>query len=206
MMRNRGRTCSEIAAARGRHARERRRSAGESPLRGEIVFGMTWLASLMASLALAPFRIRSAGSRDPVTYVPTPRELGVPGPLRHRPSGRLHGRYRAAPSMSRILRDLKRPAAHDAATSALMARIGGDAITLGWVVAMVDAGGIWRLALHARPGVPDADVVAAWQAEARADRAAAEAEAVAALKASIAAANAAEGNDDGGHTFAPPRP
>ena len=94
--------------------------------------------------------------------------------------------------MSRLMRDLKRPAAHDAARAALLSRIGGDAVTLGWATGLVDGGASWRLALHARPGISDAEVVAAWRADAMADKAAAEAEAAAALRASIAAANAAE--------------
>lgn len=186
----RQRSCTEIAAARARHARERVRTstAPLSPLRGEILFGVTFLASLMASLVTSPFRARPAPDSAP-KYQPTLRELGVPGPLRPRPHGRLHGRYRAVPSMSRIMRDLRRPAAHDAARAALLVRIGSDPVTLAWAAALVDSGAEWRLALATRPGIPDAEVVSAWQAEARADKAAAEAEA--------AAANAAEGVDDG---------
>lgn len=206
-MRDRIRTCSEIASARGRHARERARTGVGplSPLRGEVAFAVSWLTSLMTSVVLAPFQARPAGSRDPVSYVPTPRELGVPGPLRHRPSGRLHGRYGALPSMSRLLRDLRRPAARAAARAALMTRIGGDDVTLVWAVALLDSGDERRLALHARAGVPDADVIAAWRSEARAEKATAEADAKAALLAKISDANRAE-EDEGGQVFSPPRP
>ena len=131
---------------------------------------MSWLTSLMTSLVMAPFRARPAPRPEPA-YQPTPQELGVPGPLRHRPSGRLHGRYRVPPSMSRIFRDLKRPVAHDAARAALMARVGSDGDTLAWVARLVDVGAEWRLALHARPGFSNANIVAAWRAEAKADKA-----------------------------------
>lgn len=202
----RQRSCTEIAAARARHARERVRTSATplSPLRGEIVFAVVWLASLLSNLVLAPFRARPAPSPEP-TYQPTAQELGVPGPLRPRLSGRLlHGRYRSTPSISRIFRDLRRPVAHDAARAALMARVGSDTDTLSWAAGLVDAGAEWRLALHARPGISDAEMSAAWRAEARADKAAAEAEAAATLRAKIAAANAAEGNDDGGLGPRPP--
>jgi hypothetical protein len=171
------------------------------------MFGVVWLASLMSNLALAPFRGRPARNSEPATYVPTPQELGVPGPLRPgAPNGKLlHGRYRAAPSMSRVLRDLRRPAAHEAARAALLARIGDDSDTLAWAAGLVDGGASWRLALAARPGIPDAEVVAAWRAEAKADKAAAEAEAKAALRATISDANRAE-EDDGGHLFTPAGP
>lgn len=204
-MKDRIRTCSEIASARGRHARERARTGVGpiSPLRGEVAFAVSWLTSVMSSLVLVPFRGRSTRSRDPA-YVPTPRELGVPGPLRHRSSGRLHGRYGALPSMSRLLRDLRRPAARAAARAALMARIGGDDVTLAWAVALLDGGDERRLALHARAGVPDAEVIAAWRSEARAEKAAAEADAKADLLVKISDANRAE-EGEGGQVFSPPR-
>lgn len=119
------------------------------------------------------------------------------------PRGRLHhGRYRAMPSMSRLMRDLRRPAAHDAARAVLMARVDSDPDTLSWAAGLVDAGSEWRLALYARSGTSDADVVAAWRAEARADKEAAEAEA--ALKAKIAAANAVEENETDEDGLRPP--
>jgi len=189
------RSCIEIAAARARHTRERVRTspAPFSPLRGEIAFAVVWLASLLSNLVLAPFRTRPAPGPEPSSYEPTPQELGVPGPLRPRPHGRLlHGRYRTVPSLKRIFRDLRRPVAHDAARAALMARVGSDTDTLSWANGLIDAGTEWRLALHARPGILDAEVVAAWRAQAKADHAAAEAEAKAALKTRIGAANAAE--------------
>lgn len=193
------RSCREVAATRARHARERTRTstAPLSPLRGEVAFVVVWVSALLSNLVMAPFRARPAPGLGP-TYLPTPQELGVPGPLRPRPPyGRiLHSRYRSIPSMSRLMRDLKRPAAHAAARAALMARIGGDDVTLGWAAGLVDAGAEWRLALHARSGASDADVVSAWRAEARVDKAAAEAEAAAALRAKLVAANAAEGDDD----------
>lgn len=189
-------SCIAVASARGRHARERVRTGVEpfSALRGEIAFAVSWLTSVMTSLVTAPFRARPAPRPEPA-YQPTPRELGVPGLLRHRPGGRLHGRYRAPPSMSRIFRDLKRPAAHDAARAALLARVGSDRDTLAWVAGLIDVGMEWRLALHARSGASDSDVVSAWRAEAKTVKAAAEAAAAAALKARIGAENAAEGSD-----------
>lgn len=203
----RRRSCVEIANARAWHARERVRTSLRplSPLRGEIAFAVVWVATFMSSLVMAPFRARIPGNPKP-TYEPTLWELGVPGSLRPRPPhGRLlHGRYRATPTMTRILRDLRRPAARDAARAALMARLGSDLDTLNWTAGLVDSDSQWRLALHARPGISDADVVAAWRAEARADRAAAEAEAAAALRTSIGAANAAEDAADGGFAFRAP--
>lgn len=193
------RSCVEIAGYRARHARERVRTsvAPLSPLRGEVAFGVAWLSALASSLVMTPFRARPSPRSEP-TYQATPQELGVPGPLRPRPQDGhlLHGRYRVAPSMSRLMRDLRRPAAYNAARAALLARIGSDPDTLSWAAGLVDSGGAWRLALHARSGASDADVVSAWRAEARVDKAAAEGEAAAALRAKLVAANAAEGDDD----------
>lgn len=196
-------TCSEIAAARGRHARERSRDAGGSPLRGEVLFGVSWLASFMATLLMAPFPFRSTPSVRPTAYEPHPRELGVAGPLRHRQRGTLHGRYRAPPSMTRIMKDLRRPVAREAAREALLARVGGDVETLAWVAAHVDASDLLRLAVHARSGRSDAEVIASWRSEARSDREAKEAEIRARDKAHGPSETAEEG-DEGGHVFAPP--
>lgn len=201
------RTCSEIATARARHGRTRAAASGASPLRGEILFGVTWLSSLISSLLTAPLRARHPASSPEPTYRPTPQELGVPGPLLRSSRGRLHGRYRISPSMSVIMRDLKRPVARDAARAALMAQLGSDPATREWAAAQIDSDDMWRLALHVRSGRSDVDVVAAWRAEAAAERAASEAEVAAALRARIGAADAVaqDGGEGGDEASTAPR-
>lgn len=204
-------SCSGVASARARHRRAR--AEGTSPMKGEILFGVTWIASFMAAMSVAPFAWKAAWLRPWMPkrdaeppYEPHPRELGVPAPLRPASRGMVHGRYRSAPSMSVIMRDLKRPSAAGSARDALMARLSGDPITREWAAARLNEDDMRRLALHVRPGRSDVDVVAAWRAEATAERAASEAEVAAAMRATTGAANAVaqDGSEgDGGAPAAP---
>lgn len=167
----RERTCADIAAARGRHVRERARAAGVSPLKGEILLGVTAVASFMTNIVMLPFRRRSIPSRDPAPEHPTPRELGVPDPLRPRLVGTLHGRYGARPSMERLMRDLRRPVARDAALAALLARLGSDAATRAWLQAQVDADDLRRVVVYVRPEMSETEIIEAWRSAAAAEAA-----------------------------------
>ncbi len=196
------RSCAEVAAYRGRRKRRRKADEGASPVRGEIAFGVTWVASLMTSLILAPFRRNSSPNENP-SYRPHQRELGTPGPLRHRQRGTLHGRYGSLPSMTRIMTDLRRPVARQAARDALLVRIGSDSETSAWVAAQLDADDLRRLAVHARSGRADSDIISSWRSEARAEREAAEAEIRARDRAKRTSLEIADEGDEGGHIFAP---
>ncbi|TDT96714.1 hypothetical protein DFO45_1911 [Azorhizobium sp. AG788] len=204
-------SCSGVASARARHRRAR--AEGTSPMKGEILFGVTWISSFMAAMSVAPFVWTAAWLRPWMPkrdaeppHEPHPRELGVPGPLRPGTRGVMHGRYRSVPSMSLIMRDLKRPVAHDAARAALMARLGSDPATRKWAAAQIDGDEMRRLALHVRPGRSDVDVMAAWCAEAAAERAASEAEVAAAMRARTGAANAVAQDGSEGDRGAPAAP
>lgn len=173
MTTGREKTCVEVAAARGRRARARALLAGGSPLRGEVLYGVMALSSFMALVVMLPFRPRRhAPFRGDLPERPIPRELGVPGPLFRPRTGQLHGRYGARPSIERIMRDLRRPAARDAALAALLARLGGDLATGVWVQEQADADDLRRLMVSVRPGMSEVAIIEAWRSAAAAELAA----------------------------------
>lgn len=73
-------------------------------------------------------------------------------------------RYNTQPSMKRLMRDLRRPAARDDATQFLLAGI-DDVGLRGWIIEQIRQDQINRLAIHVHPGCQDAAIIAAWQAE-----------------------------------------
>jgi hypothetical protein len=83
-------------------------------------------------------------------------------------------RYRSRPSLSRLMADLRRPAARKDAAAALEARIADPAIR-AWVAERVADNEINRLSIWVRPGRSEDTILAAWRGEA--DAALAEAEA-----------------------------
>lgn len=75
-------------------------------------------------------------------------------------------RYASRPSLRRLMRDLRRPAARADARKALLGML-SDPATRAWVVDRLDDEEINRVSVFVRSGVPDEAVFAAWAAEAR---------------------------------------
>ncbi|PQA72320.1 hypothetical protein [Brucella oryzae] len=147
----RQKSCGEIALARARQARRQKKHP--------IQVGWTFIAALLSI-------------RTPVTLPATPCRSAVDNdwPISDYERGystsrklRLE-RYSEQPSMKRLMRDLRRPAAREDAMQFLLARI--DDIDLrGWVIKQIRQDQINRLSTHVRPGLDDAFVIASWQVE-----------------------------------------
>lgn len=148
----RQKSCGEIALTRARQARRQKMNP--------ILVGLTFIAALL-SLRSAPVMepatpCRSAADNDwPISDY----ERGYStSPKPHRE------RYNTQPTMNRLMRDLRRPAAREDATQFLLARIDNIALR-GWVIEQIHEDRINRLAIHVHPGLPDTAIIALWQAE-----------------------------------------
>ncbi|MDM8345579.1 hypothetical protein P8H26_09255 [Pseudochrobactrum sp. sp1633] len=73
-------------------------------------------------------------------------------------------RYNEQPTLKRLMRDLRRPAAREDAKQFLLARI-DDVGLRGWIIDQIHQERINRLAVHVRHGMHDAKVITSWQAE-----------------------------------------
>lgn len=73
-------------------------------------------------------------------------------------------RYSEQPSMKRLMRDLRRPAAREDAMQILLARV-DDVALRGWIIAQVCQDQINRLAVHVRSGLHDSLIIELWRAE-----------------------------------------
>lgn len=147
----RQKSCAEIAMARARQARRQKKN----PMLIGWIF-ITALLSLRTPVMLPVTPHRTDADTDwPISDY----ERGystLPKPRRER--------YSEQPTLKRLMRDLRRPAARNDATQFLLARI--DDIGLrGWVIEQIREDQINRLAIHVHPGLPDAAVIASWQAE-----------------------------------------
>ena len=151
MKKRRQKSCIEIALARARQARRQKKY----PIQVGWVF-IAALLSLRTSVMPPATPYRAAADNDwPISDY----ERGYstsPKPRRER--------YNTQPSMKRLMRDLRRPAARDVATQFLLSRI-DDVALRSWVTEQIREGRINRLAIHVRPGLPDNTVIASWQAE-----------------------------------------
>lgn len=76
------------------------------------------------------------------------------------------GRYASRPSLRRLMRDLRRPAARQDALEALLAIV-SDPETRSWIVERIDDDEVNRISIFVRPGMSEEAVFAAWAAEAR---------------------------------------
>lgn len=155
--RRRGRSCWEAARSRARQARRK----GMSPF-------LVALAFVLAFLSLSSSR-RHLGSGD--DWPITDYERGVSRPLKRQRDGAGSDRYIARPTMRRLMRDLRRPAARAHAEQALLARLPDDDLR-EWVSYQIGKDRISRLSVYAREGLRDGAVVDAWRAELDAERAA----------------------------------
>lgn len=151
-------SCAQIALTRARQARRQKKHP--------ILIGWAFIAALLSL-------------RTPVIQPATPRrsEADNDWPISdyergYSTSPKPHReRYNAQPSMKRLMRDLRRPAAREDAVQFLLARI--DDIGLrGWVIEQIREDRINRLAIHVHPSLPDTAIIASWQAELTADNAA----------------------------------
>lgn len=167
---------ARLAHARQASAAARRANAGRL---------LAWLLFLLALLSIPVADFRAAPTapvvrRKPVAAPPllqddgepdrpaTPYELGAPPSLRPRWSPHA-GRYGGSrPTLTRLLRDLRRPAARQEAADVLMARIpAGDAELHDWVQEQLDDGSLTALVMWAQPGLTETDVFACWKEAAR---------------------------------------
>lgn len=109
--------------------------------------------------------------RAPAILVPTPRglESDYDWPISDYERGystkpKPRERYIVQPTLKRLIRDLRRPAAREDALQCLLSRI-DDIALRGWVIEQIREDRINRLAINVRSGLPDTAVVASWQAE-----------------------------------------
>ncbi len=166
--------CWDVRLARARQARQRARKRRAGWLLMWIVFVLAFFSPAMV---LAPKEVRHQGVAASGTMrhesSPTSQSglLGVGAPLVHRP--RMSGRYdNSRPSLARLLRDLRRPAARQDAADMLLSRLPtGEAGLREWVAEQLDDGSLSALALWARPGMGDDEIIATWKGAARRDAA-----------------------------------
>lgn len=109
-----------------------------------------------------------SGSAESEDWSVTDYERGIGGHLiRPRPAASGTGRYRSRPSLTKLMADLRRPAARKDAAAALEARI-ADPVIRAWVAARIDKDEINRLSIWVQPGRSETNVIAAWRGEANA--------------------------------------
>lgn len=143
--------CGEIAFLRARQARRQKKHP--------IQIGWAFIAALLSlcTPVMKPATpLRSDADNDwPISDY----ERGyIISPSPHRE------RYSEQPSMKRLMRDLRRPAARENAMQFLLARI-DDVALRGWVIEQIREDRINRLAIYVRPGLSDIAVILLWMAE-----------------------------------------
>lgn len=172
------RSCWDVRLTRARKARAAARRASAGRLLAWLPFVLVLLSIPVYGFPVRP--AASTGKRKPVAAPPlapddggpdrlaSAYELGAPGALRPRRRPDL-GRYgNRRPALSRLLKDLRRPAAMREAADMLMAKIpAGDAELREWVQEQLDDGSVSALSLWARPGLAEQDVLAHWKEAAR---------------------------------------
>lgn len=172
------RGCWPARLARARQARAAARKANAGRLLGWLLFVLGLLSIPVADLSAPPARTmgkRKPGAARPLvsnddgaSSPPSPYELGAPPSLRPRWSSQ-SGRYGGSrPTLARLVRDLRRPAAGREAGDMLMARIPvEDAELCDWVQEQLDDSSLTALVMWARPGLAETDVFASWSKAAR---------------------------------------
>lgn len=139
-------SCWEIALVRARQARHQKKNP--------ILIGWIFIAALL-SLRMPVMQQSDADNDWPISdyergYTTSPK------PRRER--------YSEQPSMKRLMRDLRRPAAREDATQLLLARI-DDVALRGWIIEQIREDRINRLAVHIRTGLHDNLIISSWEAE-----------------------------------------
>lgn len=166
--------CWDVRLARARQARRRARKRRAGWLLMWIVFVLAFLSPtvVLASREVRQQGVAASGTLRHESIPSSPSGLpGMGAPLVHRP--RKSGRYdNSRPSLARLLRDLRRPAARQAAADMLLARLPtGEARLREWVAEQLDDGSLSALALWTRPGMGDDEIIATWKGAARRDAA-----------------------------------
>ncbi|TWH04019.1 hypothetical protein L614_001000000430 [Ochrobactrum sp. J50] len=155
----RQKSCSDIARARARQARHQKKNP--------LVVGWIFIAALLSIRTGNPLPAvphHDAGDDWPISDY----ERGFS--LSQKPR---RERYSEQPTMKRLMRDLRRPAAREDAMQFLLARI-DDVALRGWVIEQIREDRINRLAIHVHPGLHDATVISSWQDELDAENIAAD--------------------------------
>lgn len=170
--RGRRKSCHTIASQRARHARRQGRSRTIAMLVFVWAFlsGPFRLPPVASQPARGPSFPPSASGRGKDDDWPvTDYERGAGGHLmRPRPiatSGT--ERYVSRPSLTKLMVDLRRPAARRDAAVALMARV-PDTVTRAWAADRIAKGEIKHLSIWVQPGRMEAHILAAWRSEAEA--------------------------------------
>lgn len=154
----RQKSCAEIALTRAHQARRQKKHP--------VLIGWIFIAALLSVRTPVMRPATSCRCEVDNDWPISDYERGYttsPKPRRER--------YNTQPSMKRLMRDLRRPAARDDATQFLLARI-DDIALRGWIIEQIREEQINRLAIHVRPGLHDAAIIASWQAKFDADNAA----------------------------------
>lgn len=147
----RQKSCWEIALTRARQARRQKKHP--------ILIGWVFIAALLSIRTPVMMPAKPQQSKVDDDWPISDYERGV-STMPKRP----RERYSEQPTLKRLMRDLRRPAAREDAMQFLLARI--DDVTLrGWIIEQVHEGRINRLSVHVRLGVPDATVISSWQGE-----------------------------------------
>jgi len=168
----RKRHCWDARLVRARLARQRSRQRRAGWPLAWLLFALAFLSPAVVVAAPNSERERTqradgndyGGGSRPVS----PIESDAPHTLRPRwvpQSGRYGG---SRPSLARLLRDLRRPAARREAADTLLTRLpAGEATLRDWVAEQVNASSSTALATWVRPGMPEEDIIAAWRGAAR---------------------------------------
>ncbi|WP_176036079.1 hypothetical protein [Brucella tritici] len=148
-------SCAEIALTRARQARRQKKHP--------LLIGWIFIAALL-SIRTPVMRPATPQQSDTDTDWPiSDYERGYStSPKPHRE------RYNTQPSIKRLMRDLRRPAAREDAMQFLLARI-DDVGLRWWVIEQIREEKFNRLAVHVRPGLEDHAIIALWQSELNAD-------------------------------------
>lgn len=132
------------------------------PQTGHILFLALVIRELLSPPIPRPMFFAAPADPEPLRP-PNEYERGESFTPRNRPSG---GRYTSRPSLTRLMHDLRRPAACGDARRILEGMI-DDVITRRWVAERLDDGEVNRLAIYVRPGLSEEAIFSAWSAEAR---------------------------------------
>lgn len=155
-MTERRKRCIEIARIRARKARQNGAC--------DLLVALAFIKAFLPVGRLSPFAMSSpphgSGLKDKRTI---DDKQSYSSSL-----GRFQNRYSAPPSIRRLMRDLRRPAARLDAENTLLSTL-TDIDLRHWVGERIHNDEISRLSVFVRPGISDDSVIAAWRSELIAD-------------------------------------
>lgn len=147
----RKRHCGQIAMAKARQARRKHSNP--------IIISLVFIAALVPIRSLFSFKDQKFSHDTASNWPVSDYERGY-----STQSKPIKPRYEKQPTFKTLMRDLKRPAAREDATQALLAVIQDNELK-GWALEQILEGRITRLSIHVRPNTPDVDVIKAWRKE-----------------------------------------